>query len=149
MIKDEIKSVEVVDFDEIDVLEKKCFEYPFPKTIYINDFINNRFSKYFKLIYKQRIIGFFALWVIFEDAQLITFQVDPDYQGLGFANKMLSYIIGYLKDQSCENITLEVSVTNDKAINLYQKFNFEKLTIRKRYYENGDDAFLMKLDLRQ
>ena len=40
-------------------------------------------------------------------------------------------------------ITLEVSKENIKAINLYKKYNFKEVAIRKGYY-NGIDGILMK-----
>ena len=43
----------------------------------------------------------------------------------------------------CVNITLEVRVSNTVAINLYKSCGFEIAATRKRYYENGEDAYLM------
>ena len=47
----------------------------------------------------------------------------------------------------CENSTLEVRVSNTVAINLYKSFGYEIVTTRKRYYENGEDAYLMLKEL--
>ena len=41
------------------------------------------------------------------------------------------------------NVNLEVRVSNVKAIALYQKFGFKNVAVRKRYYSNGEDAYLM------
>ena len=42
-----------------------------------------------------------------------------------------------------DNITLEVRVSNDIARNLYKKFNFNEVAIRKYYY-GDEDAILME-----
>ena len=41
-------------------------------------------------------------------------------------------------------VTLEVRVSNEAAINLYKKYNFKSLGVRKGYYQNnGEDALIM------
>ena len=44
------------------------------------------------------------------------------------------------------NITLEVSIQNQNAMNLYEKFGFEKKAIREKYYQ-GIDGILMEKEL--
>jgi len=53
----------------------------------------------------------------------------------------MDYLFSELND-SVETVTLEVAVNNEAAINLYKKFGFEIIHIRKKYY-NGIDAYLM------
>ena len=53
---------------------------------------------------------------------------------------MLSEVIEKNKNRS---ITLEVNSTNVPALELYNKLGFEKVAIRKGYY-NGVDAYLMR-----
>ena len=50
------------------------------------------------------------------------------------------------KNKKIINITLEVKCDNYKAINLYQKYNFEKQAVRKKYY-NCIDGILMELKI--
>ncbi len=44
-------------------------------------------------------------------------------------------------------LTLEVRVSNNYAIKIYEQIGFKVGTIRKKYYENNEDALLMVLDL--
>jgi ribosomal-protein-alanine N-acetyltransferase len=142
-----IEQVTLTDFDEIDLIEKKIFSDPFPKSLLIHDFNQNPFSNYFKLTLDNKIVGYFGCWTAFEDCQIITVGVDTAYQGKGMGKDIVKSIIQFARESGCEKVTLEVRVTNQKAIQLYQGFGFIKLSLRKRYYENGDDAYLMKLDL--
>jgi ribosomal-protein-alanine N-acetyltransferase len=41
------------------------------------------------------------------------------------------------------DLTLEVRPSNLNAINLYIKSGFKQVSVRKAYYNNGEDAFLM------
>lgn len=45
-----------------------------------------------------------------------------------------------------KSITLEVKETNIKAINLYEKFDFSKVAVRRKYYQ-GIDGILMEKEL--
>ena len=55
--------------------------------------------------------------------------------------------ISRIKSAECENITLEVRVSNVVAINLYKSVGFNIVATRKKYYENGEDAYLMLKEL--
>jgi ribosomal-protein-alanine N-acetyltransferase len=142
-----IEKVSIEDFDDIEVIEFKTFKDPISKDVYIKDMLDNPYSYYYKLVFEDQLIGYFGLWVIFEDIQITTIAVDSEYQGSGFGKLMIEFIIDLVKSQNAENITLEVRKSNERAINLYQKYQFYKVAVRKNYYEDGEDAYLMKLDL--
>ena len=40
-------------------------------------------------------------------------------------------------------MTLEVRVSNYKAINFYKKHGFSTILTKEKYYENGEDAYYM------
>ena len=60
---------------------------------------------------------------------------------------MLEELINIAKERKLKDITLEVNVNNIPAINLYKKYNFKEVGIRKKYYNNTDDAIIMTLVL--
>jgi len=143
-----IKTIEdIKDFDEIIEIENKAFIDPYTKDLYLIDFISHPYSKYFKLVLNHKIIGYIGLWIIFDDAQITTLAIDPNLQGLGYSKVIMDFVINYLKERNCQQVTLEVRITNEIAISLYEKYHFLKVAKRKRYYEDGEDAYLMKLDL--
>ncbi len=141
------KIEDVDDFDEIMHIETRAFDEPYTKDLFLYDFLKHPYSVYFKLLLADKVIGYFGLWVVFEEAQITTIAVDPDYQGRGYGKMLMDFIIDYIKDCGCRNITLEVRVSNEKAITYYEKYHFKIVAVRKRYYENGEDAYLMKLDM--
>ena len=49
--------------------------------------------------------------------------------------------------QGYPNINLEVRVSNVKANCFISKFGFKNVAVRKRYYSNGEDAYLMIKEL--
>ena len=62
--------------------------------------------------------------------------------------EILESLIDLCADLNVKSFTLEVNVNNTPAINLYEKFGFKNLGIRKKYYNNATDAIIMtKYDL--
>ena len=46
-------------------------------------------------------------------------------------------------------MNLEVNENNTSAIALYKKYNFKQVGLRKKYYNNTDNAILMSLYLKK
>ena len=69
------------------------------------------------------------------------------YQGYKLSKLLMADAQKRMELAGCENITLEVRVSNVVAINLYKSCGFNIVATRKRYYENGEDAYLMLKEL--
>ena len=84
-----------------------------------------------------------------EDAELMTIGVGKAYQRQGIAAALLQVLVDEAKRQGASRMLLEVRVDNDPALALYQRFGFERMGLRKRYYQpEGIDAYTMSLDLK-
>ena len=64
---------------------------------------------------------------------------------IDLAKKMIDNIIF---SPRIKNVYLEVSRLNESAIRLYEKIGFRENGVRKKYYSNGADAILYKMELR-
>ena len=62
----------------------------------------------------------------------------------GIAQSVINRLIDELLEKKVENIFLEVRVSNYGARALYEKLGFKEIGIRKNYYENAEDAIVMK-----
>ena len=49
----------------------------------------------------------------------------------------------YANIRGAKKITLEVRIDNEKAINLYESFNFNRTAIKDAYYDKGINAWYM------
>lgn len=87
-------------------------------------------------------IGYILVEDVDDTINIIDVFIKEDYRHLGYASKILSYIINYYKDRNIRYM-LEVRVDNTYAIKLYEKFNFKVIYVRKKYY-NGVDALIME-----
>lgn len=109
------------------------------------DLNNNPFSRYLLFIENSKIIGYLNYYVIYNRIEIANFNVLEEYQNKGIGTKLLEYLID--KYKNVDNITLEVKEDNLKAIHMYKKMGFKKVSIRKGYYD-GVDGILMELGMK-
>lgn len=93
------------------------------------------------------IVGFAGLKVILDEADIMNIVVKKDFRHNGIGSVLLENLINYSKDLNLKTITLEVNENNLSAIRLYDKFSFDKLGIRKNYYDGKSDAIIMSKKL--
>ena len=89
------------------------------------------------------IVCFAGIKVILDEADIMNIVVKKDFRNNGIGSLLLDYLISYSKSINLKTITLEVNEINIPAIKLYEKFGFEKLGIRKKYYNGENDAIIM------
>lgn len=92
--------------------------------------------------------GYAGYWYDGDDAELMTIGVAKDAQRQGIAARLLEALISRARAQGAARMLLEVRVDNEPALALYRRFGFERMGLRKRYYQPGNiDAYTMSLDL--
>lgn len=92
----------------------------------------------------ERLIGLGCLWSVLEEAHITILAVHPEYQGQGFGQALLHALLVVAQQQGLEWATLEVRVSNQVALSLYQKFGFQEVGRRRRYYQDtGEDGLVL------
>ena len=137
------------DIDAILPLENELYHKPWQKKDYEYELNDNPFAYYLKLVNKdnQEIMGFIGFWIKFEQAEITKVSIAKKYQGYKLSKLLMADAEQRIRLAECENITLEVRVSNVVAINLYKSCGFNIVATRKKYYENGEDAYLMLKEL--
>ena len=65
----------------------------------------------------------------------------------GVASALLGKMYEYARKSACAEIDLEVNARNLPAISLYEKADFKVVGRRPKFYNNTDDAILMRKTL--
>ena len=73
----------------------------------------------------------------------MNFFVCEEYQGNGFGQMMLDFVIELVSSVGVPSISLEVRESNTKAIALYEKNGFKFSHKREKYYSDGEDALVL------
>ncbi|MDY0023397.1 MAG: ribosomal protein S18-alanine N-acetyltransferase [Candidatus Izemoplasmatales bacterium] len=140
-MKLKIRELQENEIDLIVDCENEYFHNFTTKSKIIED-LTNPLSYYYVLV-SDRFLGYIILWIDEEKAQISSFVVKKEFRNKGYGFKFINFIFEKLKSLGIREVTLEVRPSNKEALSLYQKVGFEQVAIRRTYYNNGEDAFLM------
>ena len=137
------------DLDEIAELERRCFSDPWPKETFFRE-ADDRPENFCRVLRdeKGRLLAYSIAWIVADEAHLGDIAVAPEERGRGLAKVLLRELISEAQARGAVHIVLEVRASNEGAIGLYEKLGFEKIAIRRGYYEDDqEDALVMMLRL--
>lgn len=123
-------------------IEKLCFTTPWSEN-QITSEIENPLTVYSVAVLDNKVIAYGGYWGVAGDAQITNIAVHPDFQGMKIGSQILENLLNTAKNRGDSQLTLEVRESNQKAINLYKKYGFETVGMRKNYYEGKENAILM------
>ncbi len=135
-----IREASVYDIPRINELGELLHKN-YSKLNKINEMLEDGYSKV--IVYEKDgiILGFISAVHLYDTCDIVDLIVDPKYRRKMVATNLIGYLISDL-GENLKLITLEVAKHNEVAIKLYEKFGFEIVSLRKKYYKN-DDAYLM------
>ncbi|HOZ02327.1 MAG TPA: ribosomal protein S18-alanine N-acetyltransferase [Bacilli bacterium] len=95
----------------------------------------------------KSVLGFCDYWQTFDSATICKIAVHPEMQRHDLGSAMMDEIINDCAAKQALTLTLEVRVSNSKAIAFYKKHGFREIVIKPHYYDNGEDALYMLLEI--
>ena len=91
------------------------------------------------------LVGYAGLLVSGSEADVQTIGVAPAAQGHGVGTLLLRALTAQAVRRGATSLLLEVRADNEAAIDLYTREGFERISVRRRYYQPGDvDAWIMR-----
>ena len=104
----------------------------------------NPFSRRIEYVDGDHSIGYLEYSLIYDRMEIDNFYVEEEYRKKGIGTKLLSYLVSVAIEHRVINITLEVRQSNEIARNLYKKFGFREVALRKYYYGDEDGILMEK-----
>jgi ribosomal-protein-alanine N-acetyltransferase len=93
---------------------------------------------------EPQIVGYIGYWLMAGEAHISTIAVRPDRRGRAYGELLLAHSLDDAANRGAHVATLEVRVSNHSAQQLYLKYGFDKVGLRKAYYsDNNEDAYIM------
>jgi len=150
-----IRPMRMSDLAQVVLIDQLSFSLPWPESAFRYELIDNPRS--FILVAEHspsdsaaQVVGVIVIWEVMDEAHIATLAVHPDHRRLGIASKLLVSALKIALTRGARTTTLEVRFKNEAAQALYQKFRFEIVGRRPRYYrDDNDDALIMTVNLRQ
>jgi len=87
--------------------------------------------------------GLGCYWAILDEAHITLLGILPTHQRQGLGRWLLLHLLEDAWKRSMSRATLEVRISNQRAIDLYESLGFTALGTRKRYYDDGEDALIL------
>ncbi|MEO6834859.1 MAG: ribosomal protein S18-alanine N-acetyltransferase [Candidatus Tumulicola sp.] len=131
------------DVSAVTRIERASFSTVWPADAFFNELGTNKLAHYFVGRIDGRIVAYGGIWVILEDSHVTTLAVDPDYRGKRFGEVMLLRLIDEALDRGAAWMTLEVRESNAVAQQLYRKYGFTTVTMRRGYYSDDNESALV------
>ena len=135
-------SVELVD--RIVDLQNSYFPDGWDKKMFLDGLSNGLCG--IVAIDNDEILGFITYSESIDFAEINDILVAPAFRRQGLAKQLLNRVEFLLKDKT-QKIFLEVREGNLPAINLYKSVGFNQISIRKKYYSDGENALVMNKEL--
>ena len=145
-----IRLATVEDVDAIATVEKEAYmgNPPWMKDAFGEDLTYNTKAIYIVIELEETIQAFVGARVTPEDLHITNIAVHSDIRFLGCATLLMKQLEKYARFLEKDSISLEVRVSNTKAIRLYEKFGFVQTGYKEKYYKNEvEDAVLMTYPL--
>jgi ribosomal-protein-alanine N-acetyltransferase len=143
-----IRLAERRDVGELLVIEESQFPEPWTKRILLDEIENEETRRYTVAVEKRRIVGYLGVMFVLEELHVNTIGTLPQEEGRGIASSLLDEAWADAHERGLKRATLEVAVSNKRAIDLYYRYGFRPVGVRKNYYEkSNEDALILWADL--
>jgi ribosomal-protein-alanine N-acetyltransferase len=144
-----IRSMQLDDLSQVLAIDSQSFTLPWPESAYRYELLENPSSFLMVAEIEQSevgrlIVGVVVVWMILDEAHIATIAVHPEFRGQGIASRLMVSMMREAIQLEARLATLEVREQNTAAQRLYQRFGFNIVGRRPRYYkDNLDDALIM------
>jgi [ribosomal protein S18]-alanine N-acetyltransferase len=144
----EIRVLELNDLSAIEAIEQKAYPTPWSRSMFASELAKPT-SICLGAFEGQDLVGYVINSRYVDAWHVMNVAVDPEHQRRGVATALLQRLFELTRDDERRGYTLEVRVSNEDAIGLYEKLGFESRGIRRGYYtDNREDALIMWRDAR-
>ena len=132
------------DIPAVVEVERRSFDKGWAATAFERELAQNRMARYLVLETDGEITGFGGLWLMVDEAHVVTAAVRPEYRRHGLGRLIVHGLVQLAQREGMLAATLECRVSNDAARGLYRHYGFYEVGVRHKYYEdNQEDAVIM------
>jgi ribosomal-protein-alanine N-acetyltransferase len=167
-----IRPMEPNDVPTVVAIDRLSFPTPWLASSYLYELNHNRRSRYYVLLKpvgdefedaaqgwlhrlrgrlnpagESRVIGYVGFRFQTKEAHISTIAVHPAWRSRGLGELLLLTAVEKALDMKMSKLSLEVRPSNHMAQHLYHKYGFRFAGVRRGYYRDGEDAWLMDVSI--
>jgi ribosomal-protein-alanine N-acetyltransferase len=144
--------METRDIQSVIALDRQSFSLPWPESAFHYEVEKNAASHCWvaEIIDDENnpvLAGMIVVWLILDEVHIATIAVNPVFRKHHIGQRLLAYTLINAVDLGANKAFLEVRKCNLAARELYRKFGFIEVGMRRWYYQdNREDAILLNLE---
>lgn len=145
-----IRAMDEPDLDTVAEIEAETFSTPWSRSAFQRLIADPGPVRAWVALGNQRDapVGYAVYWFTVDEGELANIAVAPASRGQGVGKALLEHVIGVARRDGVSNLFLEVRASNQVAISLYTRYGFERVGLRRRYYnEPSEDALVLRMRL--
>jgi ribosomal-protein-alanine N-acetyltransferase len=148
MVALEIRRLQLRDLAAVEDIEERAYPTPWSRSMFAGEIAKpssiclGAFDAE-----SNRLIGYLIVSRYVDAWHVMNVAVAPEHRRLGIASRLLNSLFDLTTEDGQRGYTLEVRVSNEPAIHLYERMGFEGRGVRRGYYtDNREDALIMWRD---
>lgn len=125
-------------------IEQRSYPRPWSMSLFLSELALRSSRAYFVARVGRETVGYAGLMMVPPDGHVTTVAVDPRWHRCKIGTRLVLALTHEAIEREARNLTLEVRMSNRGAQDLYRRFGFRPVGVRKGYYqETGEDALIM------
>jgi ribosomal-protein-alanine N-acetyltransferase len=125
-------------------IEQQVYPRPWSTSLFLSELALRSTRAYVVARVGREVVGYAGLMMTLDDGHVTTIAVDPEWHRNKIGTRLLLWLAREGVERGAKSLTLEVRVTNRAAQDLYRKFGFVPVGVRKNYYQEvNEDAIVM------
>jgi ribosomal-protein-alanine N-acetyltransferase len=141
-----IRALDLGDLSSVESLERRAYPTPWSRSMFASELAKPT-SICLGAFEGDELAGYVITSRYVDAWHVMNVAVDPDLRRRGVATALLERLFELTLGDERRGYTLEVRVSNDGAIQLYERLGFEARGLRRGYYtDNREDALIMWRD---
>ena len=138
------------DVSEVLAIENDAYAHPWTRGNF-KDSLDSKYETWILRAASGMLTGYFLMMLAVDDAHLLNLAVRSGLYGQGIGRALLDHAVAIARSENMSSILLEVRPSNRRAINVYERYGFFQIGLRKGYYpavnNTREDAIVMRLRL--
>jgi [ribosomal protein S18]-alanine N-acetyltransferase len=143
----DVRLLSLDDLDEIELIERITYPTPWSRSMFAGELAKPSSLGLGAFEETGRLLGYLVVSRYVDAWHIMNLAVHPGRRREGIASRLLDELFDRTSGDQRRGYTLEVRVSNQAAIALYERFGFEASGMRRGYYtDNREDALIMWKD---
>lgn len=133
------------DIDAVMAIAEESLAHPYTREQMLYEMNENPVSYLYCAVVDKEVVGYIDFYITFDSCSIAEIAVKESFRSKGIGNRLIGQLIKDCesKEEPVSWVTLEVRKSNERAQKFYKRHQFEAVTIKKAYYEDGEDAVYM------